>query len=180
MPLHQPLPLLPNNPHHDQPDLTTPLWLRRSEDPQVWDMQYQPPCLEKALTKLSPPLAPPPPCPLFMLAQRKRKRSLIIPPNVLMSSSPRGVTKRMKSQSRSPLQESDRFVSPSSHDSPLVHTLVHTALHHICASSSATPNGTFLEEDVIDVKEVLSLTSQLRHPDCGPEATDPKSSCLME
>ena len=71
-------------------------------------------------------------------------------------------------------------ITPSSHDSPLVQHIVHAALHHIQASSSATPNGVFFEEDVADIEEVLSLASQLRHPDRGPEATDPKTSHLME
>ena len=63
-------------------------------------------------------------------------------------------------------------ITPSSRDSPLIQRLVHAALHRIQASSSATPNGAFFEEDVADIKEVLSLASQLRHPDHGPEATD--------
>ena len=71
-------------------------------------------------------------------------------------------------------------VTPSSHDSPLVQRIVHATLHQIRASSSATPGGVFFEEDVADVEEVLSLASQLRHPDCGPEAMDPETSHLME
>ena len=68
-------------------------------------------------------------------------------------------------------------IMPSSCDSPLVHALIHAALHCIRTTSSATPNGAFFEEDVANIKEVLSLASQLRHPDCGP---DPDTSHLME
>ena len=71
-------------------------------------------------------------------------------------------------------------VTPSSHNSPLVQVLVHSTLHHIRTTSSAMPNGAFFEEDIADVKEVLSLTSQLRHPNCGPEAQDPITANLME
>ena len=80
-------------------------------DPQVWDATYIPPCLKEALTELSPPIAPPLMEELFMLAQMKRKRCLIIPPNEPMSSL-KIAHKRTRYQSTFPLQESARSASP--------------------------------------------------------------------
>ena len=75
----------------------------------MWDPAYLPPCLKEALTELSPPIAPLTTEKPFMLAQRKRKRSLIIPPNESTSSS-KIAHKKMKFPSVSPLPESANSV----------------------------------------------------------------------
>ena len=77
----------------------------------MWDPMYIPPCLKEALTELSPPAVLPQVEELFMLAQRKRKCSLIIPLDEQMLSSPT-IRKKMKSLFGYPLQESTNSVLP--------------------------------------------------------------------
>jgi hypothetical protein len=70
-------------------------------------------------------------------------------------------------------------VTPSSHDSPEVQTLVHTALNRIREMASATPGGAFFEDDINDIEQVLSLARSLRDPRRGTASEDDATASLM-
>jgi hypothetical protein len=70
-------------------------------------------------------------------------------------------------------------VTPSSHDSPEVQTLVHAALNRIRETASATPGGAFFEDDINDIEQVLSLASSLRDPRRGTASEDDATASLM-
>jgi hypothetical protein len=70
-------------------------------------------------------------------------------------------------------------VTPSSHDSPEVQTLVHAALNHIRETASATPGGAFFEDDINNIEQVLSLASSLRDPRRGTASEDDATASLM-
>jgi hypothetical protein len=70
-------------------------------------------------------------------------------------------------------------VTPSSHDSPEVQGLVHTALNRIRDTASATPGGAFFEDDINDIEQVLSLASSLRDPRRGTASEDDATTSLM-
>jgi hypothetical protein len=55
-------------------------------------------------------------------------------------------------------------VTPSSHNSPEVQSLVHTALNRIRDTASARPGGAFFEDDINDIEQVLSLARSIRDP----------------
>ena len=84
----------------------------------MWDPAYLPPCLKEALTELNPPKVSPPIEDSFMSAQRKRKRSLIIPPDESMSSSPT-VRKKTKFLSEYPHRDPANFASHHPPATPL-------------------------------------------------------------
>jgi hypothetical protein len=70
-------------------------------------------------------------------------------------------------------------VTPSSHDSPEVQTLVHAALNRIRETASAMPGGAFFEDDINDIEQVLSLASSLRDPRRGTASEDDATASLM-
>jgi hypothetical protein len=70
-------------------------------------------------------------------------------------------------------------VTPSSHDSPEVQTLVHAALNHIRETASATLGGAFFEDDINDIEQVLSLACSLRDPRRGTASEDDATASLM-
>jgi transposase InsO family protein len=70
-------------------------------------------------------------------------------------------------------------VTPSSHNSPEVQTLVHAALNRIRETASATPGGAFFEDDINNIEQVLSLASSLRDPRRGTASEDDATASLM-
>jgi hypothetical protein len=70
-------------------------------------------------------------------------------------------------------------VTPSSHDSPEVQTLVHAALNRIRDTASATPGGAFFEDDINDIEQVLSLARSIRDPRRGTASEDDATASLM-
>jgi hypothetical protein len=70
-------------------------------------------------------------------------------------------------------------VTPSLCDSPEVQSLVHAALNRIRDMASATPGGTFFEDDINDIEQVLSLARSLRDPRRGTASEDDATASLM-
>jgi hypothetical protein len=70
-------------------------------------------------------------------------------------------------------------VTPSSHDSPEVQSLVHAALNRIRDMASATPRGAFFEDDINDIEQVLSLARSIRDPRQGTASEDDATASLM-
>jgi hypothetical protein len=70
-------------------------------------------------------------------------------------------------------------VTPSSRDSPEVQGLVHVALNRIRDTASATPGGAFFEDDINDIKQVLSLARSIRDPRQGTASEDDATASLM-
>ena len=91
-----------------------------------------------------------------------------------------------------PPREQDTYPCSPSRNPPNLHHPIQSQLASCpgtCPLCSQPHPGIFqchsqqcslFEEDVADIEEVLSLASQLRHPDRGPEAQDTITSMLME
>jgi hypothetical protein len=69
-------------------------------------------------------------------------------------------------------------VTPSSHDSPEVQSLIHAALNRIRDTASATPGGAFFEDDINDIEQVLSLARSIRDPRRGTASEDDATASL--
>jgi hypothetical protein len=70
-------------------------------------------------------------------------------------------------------------VTPLSQDSPEVQALVLAALSHIRDTSSTTNHGTFFEDDINDIEQVLSLAHSIRDPRRGTASEDDATASLM-